>query len=157
MLPALAPGPVNELEPQVRALCRRLLDNLGDHEIINGGMEYAQYIPPTVIQQLLGFPPEDEETFREFVHVIMEGVDHPEEQRVEEFAPIEEYLRAQIEDHREHPRDDFTNYLLNAEIEGNKLQDEHIAGTIILTLVAGIDTTWSAIGAALWHLASRRD
>jgi hypothetical protein len=157
MLPALAPGPVNELEPQVRALCRRLLDNLGDHEIINGGMEYAQYIPPTVIQQLLGFPPEDEETFREFVHVIMEGVDHPEEQRVEEFAPIEEYLRAQIEDHREHPRDDFTNYLLNAEIEGNKLQDEHIAGTIILTLVAGIDTTWSAIGAALWHLASHPD
>jgi cytochrome P450 len=28
-----------------------------------------------------------------------------------------------------------------------------VAGTIVLLLIAGIDTTWSAIGASLWHLA----
>src|SRR5262249_49157165 len=37
--------------------------------------------------------------------------------------------------------------------EGNKLSPEHVRGTIVLLLIAGIDTTWSAIGAALWHLA----
>ncbi len=157
MLPALAPGPVNDLEPQIRALCRRLLDNLGDHEVVNAGLEYAQYIPPAVIQQLLGFPPEDEEIFRDIIHIVMEGVDHEEEQRIEEFAPVEEYFIKQIEDHRENPRDDFTTYLMNVEVEGHKLQDEHIFGTMVLTLVAGIDTTWSAIGAALWHLASHPD
>ena len=26
-------------------------------------------------------------------------------------------------------------------------------GSIILLLIAGIDTTWSAIGSSLWHLA----
>jgi hypothetical protein len=30
---------------------------------------------------------------------------------------------------------------------------EHVRGTMVLTLVAGIDTTWSAIGSAIWHLA----
>jgi cytochrome P450 len=28
-----------------------------------------------------------------------------------------------------------------------------VAGTMALLLIAGIDTTWSAIGASLWHLA----
>jgi hypothetical protein len=154
MLPALAPGPVNALEPQVRALCQRLLDDMGNHEVVNAGKEYAQFIPPAVIKQLLGFPPGDEDLFREFVHIILEGVDHSEEERLEEFAPIEEYFVKQIEDHRENPRDDFTNYLLNVEVEGQKLADEHIFGTMVLTLVAGIDTTWSAIGASMWHLAT---
>ena len=154
MLPALAPGPVNALEPQVRALCQRLLDVMGDHEIVNAGLEYSQYIPPAVIKQLLGFPPGDEELFREIIHIIMEGGDHTEEERIEEFAPVEEYFVKQIEDHRENPRDDFTNYLLNVEVEGHKLADEHIFGTMVLTLVAGIDTTWSAIGASLFHLAT---
>ncbi len=51
------------------------------------------------------------------------------------------------------PRDDFTTYLLNVEVGGEKLSLDHVRGTMVLTLVAGIDTTWSAIGSALWHLA----
>ena len=51
------------------------------------------------------------------------------------------------------PRDDLTTYLLNAEIYGQKLDPDHVAGTMALLLIAGIDTTWSAIGASLWHLA----
>src|SRR4029079_18380208 len=30
---------------------------------------------------------------------------------------------------------------------------DHVRGTMVLLMVAGIDTTWSAIGASLWHLA----
>ena len=59
-----------------------------------------------------------------------------------------------IADHVEHPRDDLISYLLDVEIEGTKLSPEHVRGTVVLLLIAGIDTTWSAIGAALWHLAS---
>ena len=42
---------------------------------------------------------------------------------------------------------------MNAEIGGEKLAVEHVFGTMVLILVAGIDTTWGAIGASLWHLA----
>jgi cytochrome P450 len=51
------------------------------------------------------------------------------------------------------PRDDLTSFLLAAEIGGQKLAPEHVRGTMVLLMVAGIDTTWSAIGASLWHLA----
>ena len=63
------------------------------------------------------------------------------------------YMDAQVEDHIAHPRDDLTSFLIEAEIAGEKLSPEHIRGTLTLLMIAGIDTTWSAIGAALWHLA----
>ena len=45
--------------------------------------------------------------------------------------------------------------MLNVELpNGDKLLPEHIFGTIILTLIAGIDTTWSAISSSIWHLAT---
>lgn len=153
ILPAFAPGVVNALEPQIRALCVELLDRFGEADVINAGLGYANYIPPSVIRQMLGFPEADTEKFLEIVHVVLENVDKPEEERLEEFLPINEYFLAQIEDHVANPRDDLTSYLLNVELEGEKLSHELIGGVMILILVAGIDTTWSAIGASLWHLA----
>ena len=64
-----------------------------------------------------------------------------------------DYLLAQIHDHLDHPREDLTTFLINAELYGRKLEADHVAGTMALLLIAGIDTTWSAIGASLWHLA----
>ncbi|MGD0055207.1 MAG: cytochrome P450 [Acidimicrobiales bacterium] len=153
ILPAFAPAPVNELEPRIRSLCSDLLDRLEGHEIVNGGSEYAQFIPPVVISRMLGFPEADEDRFREFVHIVIGGIDHSAEERFEEFQPIIEYFTAQIEDHQVNPRDDLTSYLLDVEVGGEKLSLEHVFGTMILILIAGIDTTWSAIGSALWHLA----
>jgi len=104
---------------------------------------------------MLGFPEKDEDLFREIVHIVMEGIDEPDlEKRIAAFDPIRIYMEEQIQDHIDHPRDDLTSYLLNAEIAGSKLLPEHVFGTIILVLVAGIDTTWSGIASSLYHLAT---
>jgi len=153
LLPAFSPGVVNALEPQVRVLCNALLDDMIGEGVVNAGQSYARLIPPSVIRQMLGFPEGDTETFIEMVHVIMDTIDQSEDERMEQWEPVEEYFRVQIEDHMERPRDDLTTFLLNAEIGGQKLAIEHVFGTMVLILVAGIDTTWSAIGASLWHLA----
>ncbi len=153
ILPAFAPGPVNALEGQVRALCTKHLDALGDVKEFDAGASYAQYISPGVIAKMLGFPEADEDRFRDFVHVVLDLVDLAPEERGPLFLPMAEYFNTQIEDHVAHPRDDFTSYLLNVEFNGKKLALEHVRGTMVLTLVAGIDTTWSAIGSSIWHLA----
>jgi cytochrome P450 len=80
-------------------------------------------------------------------------VDRPAEERETMFEALDGYMDAQIADHRAHPRDDLTSFLIDAEIAGSKLSEEHIRGTMTLLMIAGIDTTWSAIGASLWHLA----
>ncbi len=153
ILPAFSPRVVNALEPQIRELCVRLLDDVAGQEFINGSLDYARNIPPSVIRQMLGFPEADTEKFIQMVHIIIEAVDLPMEERIEQFVPVQEYFEAQILDHEENPRDDLTTFLMNAEIAGEKLAVEHVFGTMVLILVAGIDTTWGAIGASLWHLA----
>ncbi|MFY9783195.1 MAG: cytochrome P450, partial [Acidimicrobiales bacterium] len=156
-LPAFAPGPINALEGQVRTLCVKHLDALGVAKEFDAGAQFAQFISPGVIAKMLGFPEEDEDKFREFVHVVLDLVDLPVEERAPLFMPMAEYFDQQIEDHLANPRDDFTSYLLNVEFNGQKLAPEHVRGTMVLVLVAGIDTTWSAIGSAIWHLAQNPD
>jgi cytochrome P450 len=154
ILPALAPKVVNALEPRIRELCVELLDRVAGHSVIDGSMDYAANIPPTVVELLLGLPREDEELFRRFIKTTLEGVDEPDvEKRMEMFQPIEEYITKVVEDHMANPQDDLVSYLLNVEVGGQKLAPEHIFGTVVLVLIAGIDTTWSAIGASIWHLA----
>jgi cytochrome P450 len=153
ILPAFAPGRVNALEGQIRSLCTKHLEALGDEREFDAGATFAQFISPGVISRMLGFPEEDEELFREFVHIVLDLVDLPVEERGPLFEPMAQYLDRQIEDHLAHPRDDLTSYLLNVKFNGERLQMTHVRGTMVLTLVAGIDTTWSAIGSAIWHLA----
>lgn len=157
LLPAFAPGPINALEPQIRALCRQHLDGLVGEEFIDAATQYAQFIPPGVIAHMLGFPSEDGEQFRDFVHVVLDLIDLDPDVRAALFLPMAEYLDRQIAEHLVNPRDDLTNYLLNVEVAGEKLAPEHVRGSMVLILIAGIDTTWSAIGSSLWHLASHPD
>jgi cytochrome P450 len=159
LLPAFAPKPIAALEPFTRELCRELLDGLADQTDFDAAVEYAQHIPVRVIVKMLGFPQEDADIFRRFIHMIVEDVDMPaeERERLQEQNEIGEYLDARIQEHLDNPREDLTSFLLEAEIEGQKLLPEHVAGTMLLLMIAGIDTTWSAIGAALWHLGTHPD
>src|SRR5207237_238291 len=88
-----------------------------------------------------------------FVENALEGIDLPAEERIVRSAELFDYLFEQIRDHEARPREDLTSYLIDAELYGEKLAPIHVAGTIALLLIAGIDTTWSAIGSSLWHLA----
>jgi cytochrome P450 len=153
LLPAFAPKTIAALEPFTRELCRDLLAGTAGQSGFDAAVDYAQHIPVRVIVRFLGFRQEDADLFRRFIHEVMEDVDRPSEERETMFDDLDAYMDAQIEDHLAHPRDDLTSFLIGAEIEGSKLPVEHIRGTMILLMIAGIDTTWSAIGASLWHLA----
>ena len=157
LLPAFTPRPVAALEPFTRQLCRDLLAQTAGSASFDAAVEYAGHIPVGVIVRFLGFPQEDAHLFRGFIHLVLEEVDQPEEEREAAFAELDAYMDAQIADHVAHPRDDLTSLLIASEIDGNKLPNELIRGTIVLLMIAGIDTTWSAIGASLWHLAQHPD
>ena len=153
LLPAFTPKPVDALEPFTRQLCRDLLAETEGKTSFDAATEYAGHIPVQVIARFLGFPETDAHLFRGFIRTVLEEVDRPAEEREAMFEELDGYMDVQIADHRAHPRDDLTSFLIDAEIAGSKLSEEHIRGTMTLLMIAGIDTTWSAIGASLWHLA----
>jgi cytochrome P450 len=157
LLPAFTKTAVSRQEESTRAFCSSLIDGFAGRDVVDAAAEYAQHIPMRVIADMLGFPPEDGPRFAQFVENALEGINSPPEERLERSAQLFEYLFAQIRDHVANPRDDLTSYLIEAELSGSKLEPIHVAGTMALLLIAGIDTTWSAIGASLWHLAAHEE
>jgi cytochrome P450 len=153
LLPIFSPQRIDELEPSTRAYCHELIDAMKDNEVVDAAVEYAQHIPVRVIANMLGLPEEDADQFRGFVQDILEGVARPLEERIGGFMNLFQYLQTHIDDHIANPRDDLITFLLESELNGEKLNAFHVARTIGLLLIAGIDTTWSAIGASIWHLA----
>jgi cytochrome P450 len=153
LLGAFTKTAISRQEPATRAFCHQLIDTFEGRDVVDAAAEYAQHIPMRVIADMLGFPPEDGPRFREFVESVLEGINLPPEDRIERMERLFTYLLDQVHDHLDSPRDDITSYLIGAEIFGQKLTAEHVTGAMALLLIAGIDTTWSAIGSSLWHLA----
>lgn len=155
LLPAFSPNEMKKWEPATRKACRDLLDEIvaGGADVVDAAEQYAQHIPVRVIAEMLGVPAEDGDKFRRFIHRIIEAPGEFDEESFDPEDTLDHYLTQVVEDHRANPKDDLVGFLMNAEMNGEPLTDQHIGGTVALLLIAGIDTTWSAIGASLWHLA----
>jgi cytochrome P450 len=153
LLPGFTKAVVSRQEPATRAFCDSLIDGFEGRNAVDAATDYAQHIPIRVIADMLGFPPEDGPQFREFVEDLLEGINLPPDERIARVSRLFDYLMVQVHDHLDQPRDDLTTYLINAELYGQKLPPDVVTGAMALLLIAGIDTTWSAIGASLWHLA----
>ena len=130
---------------------------MGDSPNVDAAVQYAQNIPVYVIARMLGLPLEDSDYFRETVHMVLEEIGAEFGERQGGFEKLEEYLTRHVQDHIDNPKDDLIGFLLNARIYDQPLSPQHVVGTIILLMVAGIDTTWSSIGSSIWHLAQHPD
>ena len=160
LLPPFAPKAIERWEPEVRALCaepRRRRSPRRRRRRSTPPREYAQHIPVDVIARMLGLPLDDDELFRQFVHDALEAVDVPTDERIAYSDELDAYLDERIAEHEAEPADDLISYLLGVELFGERLSRAHVRGCVVLLLLAGIDTTWSAIGSSLWHLATHPD
>ena len=154
LLPAFSPKQIDPLRDVIRDYCNDLIDRMGDREFVEVSKEYTQNIPVMIICHMLGFPLEDIEKFLGWIHIVLESVNAPIGSRAEQMQELGDYINRHIEDRKVNPKDDLITYLLNAELYGNKLSHQHVHGTVLLALIAGIDTTWSAMGSSLLHLAT---
>ncbi len=154
MLKFFSPKAIDAWEPIVRETCRRLIADVkakidAGETTIDVAANYSQHIPVDVMADMLDLPREDGTLFRKFIHDALEAPDVPREYE----DTIDFYLDNAIAERRNDLGDDLVSFLCQADIDGMPLLDEHVRGTIGLLIIAGIDTTWSAIGAGLWHMA----
>lgn len=153
LLPWFSHRRVAEYEVSTRQICRGLVDDLLASGRGDAAVDYAQQIPARVISLILGVPPELSDTFTGWVRDVLEFANVPERREAGR-AGILGFITEQMERRRNEPGDDLISALLQSEVDGQPVPDEYIMGIIGLTLIAGVDTTWSAIGASLWHLAT---
>lgn len=154
LLPPFTAAAVARQEPKARAICGELIDSFIAEGRCDAAQQYTRHVPVKVIAHMLGVPETDSDRFIRWIHEILEvGItDHEVLERAGD--EMTEYFAAYVAKRREQPGDDLISQLTNARLDnGEALDNEHLAGMLNLLLIAGIDTTWSAIGSALWHLA----
>jgi len=154
MLPFFAPKAVEQYREHTQELCRSLIREFIEDGRADVAGDYARQIPPRIIALILGIDPEMSDDFTTWVQGVLEvGLTDPEV-RDHYSEIIRNFFVDEIKDRVENPGDDLISFLLQAEIDGQPVPMNVIRGNVGLMLIAGIDTTWSSIGSALWHLAS---
>jgi cytochrome P450 len=153
LLPWFSHTRVDQYEQYTRDLCNQLIDGFIAEGRADAAGQYARQIPVRVIALILGVPGEMADTFTGWVQDVLEFA-HDQARSSAATDNITNYLFGQLEDRRSNPGDDLISDLLHAEVEGEEITDLQIMGMAALTLIAGVDTTWSSIGSAMLHLAT---
>lgn len=158
LLPAFTPAAIAKQTVLTRRIARGLIADIrsaGNKEV-DAARSYAEHLPVRVISAMIGVPAADADRFKDWVvRMLQLGPQDPHALKTAT-QELLAYLAERVDERAasaERP-DDLISYLLAAEIDGQPLPRRRVIGTCFVLLVAGIDTTWSSIAAALWHLAT---
>ncbi len=155
LLPPFTPDAMTKLEPRVRAICNELIDEFIADGKCDAAARYTKHVPVRAIAHMLGIPETDGELFVKWIHMILELSIKNESMLMQAVQEMTAYFAGHIEYRKTHQTDDLISTLMKArDKDGNPLEDSQVLGSLRLLLIAGIDTTWSAIGSSLWHLAN---
>jgi cytochrome P450 len=143
---AFAMRNIDQMDEQILRLANEQLDILGGKLRSNGRADliadFARPFPLTVICELLGLPLEDRPKFSKWfaplstvssilgVFRISSGI-----------KAIIKYLKQEFDEVRQNPRPGLITQLVQAELEGDRLNEEELLSMVFVLLVAGHETT----------------
>ena len=156
LLPAFAPRAVAQYEAHTEELCHSLIDGFIESGRCDGAVDYSQQIPPRVIAHMIGVDPGMADQFVLWVNDLLgEGLTDPV-RRMKARDELIAFITGEVEKRQTDPQEDLLTELLFMELDDPdaKITPQVVVGITNLLIVAGIDTTWSSIGSALWHLAN---
>jgi cytochrome P450 len=141
------PRRIAEHEDAIRAITVEVLERLAGRETADLVTDVAQPVVSRVIGSFMGIPPEDDDVWARLMNTIFaagdpevnpEGLDTVMGRDVPE---VFERCRVLIAERRAHPTDDLTSVLVDAEVDGSRLEEHEIVMGFFLLMAAGNDST----------------
>jgi len=160
---AFTPRVIETLKPRIKEIVTELLDAAeakSDFDIVR---DLAIPLPATVIAEMLGAPVADRGLFRKWADDLLafQGINKPSEtvllQAQDSLREMREYLLVLIEEKRRNPKEDLLTKLVQAESEGDRLNEAELINTCVTLLVAGHETTTSLTGSCVYTLLKHPD
>ncbi len=141
------PRRIAEHEPAIREITASVLDGLAGRETCDLVTDVAQPVVSRVIGSFMGVPSEEDATWARLMNAILGAGDpdiSPEGTATVMQRDVPElFQRCQqlVAERRERPTDDLTSVLVNAEIDGERLEEHEIVMGFFLLVAAGNDST----------------
>ena len=153
------------LRPKLIAHWEESLANKVAHELIDSFRHKGQAelvadfnfcFPAQIVARIVGVPQDNFVQFQHWAMGIVGGMADPVP-GITASRELRAYLKDFVAARRVQPRDDLISELVQAELDGDRLNEEEIYSFLLLLLPAGIETTFRSIGNLLFHLLSNPD
>ncbi len=159
---AFTPRAVEALEPRIRETLAALLDDIDDASGFDLMRAVAHPLPVIVIAEMLGVPHEDRARFAVWsaqrARLLEPTISYRERAAAEvATAEFDAFFRAIVEKRRAAPEDDILSALVQAEDEGERLNERETLNMLRLLLIAGNETTTNLIGNGMLALLRNPD
>ncbi len=137
-------------EESIREIVTTVLDRLEGRETCDLVTDVAQPAVSRVIGSFMGIPEEDDAAWAELMNMALaasdpdyspEGADTIEATIQKAIEEVFARCGSMIAERRDHPTDDLTSVLVNAEVDGEKLEEHEIVMGFFLLVAAGNDST----------------
>jgi cytochrome P450 len=141
------PRRIAEHEDEIRAIATDVLDRLAGRQTCDLVTDVAQPVVARVIGAFMGIPPEDDAIWAGLMNAIFSAGDpemNPEGVETvmgRDVPEIFERCRALIAERRARPTEDLTSVLVDAEVDGSRLEEHEIVMGFFLLMAAGNDST----------------
>jgi cytochrome P450 len=150
------PRAVAEQEHDIHAVIIGLLDSVIERGECDFVPEVAVEFPLVVTANMLGVPPGDRRQLFEWTNK-MADVSLPREQGLQMMQEMAGYLVDLVGERRARPTDDLLSRLIQAEVDGQKLNDIEVVVHFAQLMAGGNETTRNAFAGGLLALMEDPD
>jgi cytochrome P450 len=158
------PKEITALEESVRLRSAAVVDRMFERfpeRSCDFVREVAALMPLQIICDMMGIPESDEEMIFNWTNTIL-GVGDPEyvgsfEDLVRVGGEIFNYALALGEERKKNPGSDIASVMMSAEVDGERLTAQEFGSFFILLVVAGNETTRTAIAHGMRELTLHPD
>jgi cytochrome P450 len=148
---------VETLEPWIAKVANEQLDEMGTGEV-DVVQSYTIPLPVKVIARLLGIPGEEYPTFKRWSDAFISSlISISLEERMRNTQEMVAYFGKIAAARRAHGAEDLITALVEAEVEGESLEEWETLGFCMLLLIAGNETTTNLMSNMLNILVDRPD
>jgi len=150
---AFTPRRMDAMGERVRGFATSLFENLAASakpgETVDAFEGYTDPLPIYVMAELLGVDAAERPMFKRCGDAIVYSSGADPELLLAAQRELTDYLQTVFDERKRNPKDDLISLLLTSSEEGRALEDDELLGLCFLLLVAGTETTTSALGNAM--------
>jgi cytochrome P450 len=159
--PWFSPGSIKRLEPLARERAVAMIEELKPTGSCDLAVDFAMLYATEMFLAILGLPVEDGKMLLPLVETVFRGFFGGDLGEQSEAADqIRKYFEDVVSDRVDNPRDtstDLVTFLLGSKMGDKPISQEEILTLCLTVMLAGLDTTRSALGYIFQHLATHED
>jgi cytochrome P450 len=160
---AFTPRKVEELRRVIRSIADELIDKVVPCGRLDLIADFAAPLPAIMTAKLMGVPVEDHRQLGVWANDIAEVhgnfQHHPDRVReiVQSLQDMKTYLVDRMQELRKRPDNGLIYSLMTAEVDGQRLTDEEVIASTVVTIIGGHETTTNLIASGFLTLLRNPD